>query len=117
MPKALPQQRLARSGDPRTSVEAARHASKASLKAVVAVERCMADGKPRIDEEIWGACRHRGYVSSLATIQHGRLALSEAGVLRETGRTRPTSYGSQSREWVFDWDRWDELEEELDGQD
>lgn len=94
----IPIIRRFRTGDPRTSVEAARRTAKASLTALQAVERVMADGLPRIDEEIWRQCRATGYVSSLATVQHGRLALSEAGILKDVG-TRNTSYGSPSRTW------------------
>jgi hypothetical protein len=92
-------ERLVRTTDPETSLLAAIKASKASRKAVAAVREVMTDGVPRIDEEIWQACRAAGFISSLATVQHGRLALSEAGVLTGTGVTRETSNGSPSREW------------------
>lgn len=61
----------------------------------------MQDGQPRIDQEIWQGCRSAGYLSSLSAVQHARLALSEAGILVETGRTRPTTDGTPSREWVL----------------
>ena len=91
--------RFARKTDPRTSVEAARKATKASIVAIRAVEKAMLDGKGRIDEEIWQRCRAQGYISSLATVQHGRLALSEAGVLIDTDTTRNTSNNSPSIIW------------------
>jgi hypothetical protein len=91
---------LVRNTDPDTSLAAAIRASKASRKAVAAVRIAMADGVARIDEEIWRACRASGYISSYDTVRHGRLALSEAGELAETGATRDRSDGSPSREWV-----------------
>jgi hypothetical protein len=91
--------RLARKTDPRTSVEAARKAAKASFLAVQAVERLMSDGCKRIDEEIWQGCREQGYISSLSTVQHGRLTLSEAGLLLDTGETRTTTDSAQSIVW------------------
>lgn len=94
--------RLHRSDNPGTSVEAAQKAAKASPKAVEAVARAMADGQARIDEEIREACLRQGYVASLATIQHGRLALSEAGLLVEAG-TGTTSNNARSRLWVAAW--------------
>ncbi len=96
----LPEERLSRRRDPKTSLAAARKASKASKVAVGWVAIVMSDEVPRIDGEIWEACRAAGYLSSLSTIQHGRLALSEAGLLKETGVTRRTKDGAQSREWV-----------------
>lgn len=101
MTNPIPVVRKHRKSDPRTSVEAARLAAKASLKAMQAVESVMQDGKARIDEEIWQACRQAGYISSFDTIRHGRLALSEAGVLTGTSGTRATANGAQSREWVL----------------
>jgi hypothetical protein len=50
----------------------------------------MQDGVERIDEEIWRDVRVRGFLRSLATIQHGRLALSESSILVDTGRVRDT---------------------------
>ncbi len=96
-----PPQHFVRPTDPETSLAAARRAAKASPLAVAAVRQVMADRRPRIDEEIRLACHSMGYVSSLATIQHGRLALSSAGFLRETGETRSTTNGMQSRVWVW----------------
>jgi hypothetical protein len=90
-----------RKTDPRTSVEAAIKAAKSSRKAFLAVEQLMTDGVARIDEEIWLECRNRGFISSLSTVQHARLALSEAGLLTETGTTRPTTLETPSREWVY----------------
>ncbi len=96
---ALPTYRLVRSDDLPTSVEAARKAAKASPAAVRAVEAAMADGVARNDEEIWLACRAQGYLRSAATVRHGRLALSEAGALVDTGETRATSDGAASVVW------------------
>ena len=96
----LPLDRLVRGTDPHTSLLAAQKASKASRKAIVAVAVAMNDGVIRIDEEVWATCRAQGYISSLSTVQHGRLALSEAGLLVETGATRHTRDGASSREWV-----------------
>jgi len=98
---ALETVRRARGDDPYTSIEAAIKASKASAEAVEAVAKAMLDGAARIDEEIWQACRDAGYETSFDTIRHGRLALSEAGYLGETGATRETSSGSRSREWKW----------------
>src|SRR5277367_1707744 len=99
MTEQLSLDRLVRETDPATSIEAAIKASKASRKAVAAVRSAMNDGTARIDEEIWQACRKAGYISSYATVRHGRLALSECGELVDTGATRKTSDGSPSREW------------------
>jgi len=96
---ALPVKRLARGDDAETSLLAAIKASKASRKAVEAVGRAMEDGAGRIDEEIWLTCRAMGYVSSYDTVRHGRLALSEAGILVETGETRLTRDNTPSRVW------------------
>lgn len=101
MTAPIPVERMSRTNDPRTSLEAARLAAKASALAVEAVEGLMKDGVGRIDEEIWTACRARGFLKSLPTIQHGRLALSEAGLIKATGKIRPTSNGAGSREWVW----------------
>lgn len=90
-----------RGADPRTSVEAARRAAKASLRAMWAVECLMRDHGKRIDEEICSGCRMRGYIASPETVRHGRLALSESGVVVATGATRRTSLGLPSREWVL----------------
>lgn len=95
----LPPKRLHRESDPETSVMAAIKASKASTKAVNAIARLMSDGVKRIDEEIWLDCKQAGYFASLATIQHGRLALSEAGLLEYTGETSKTINMGSSREW------------------
>jgi hypothetical protein len=105
MPEQLSIERLFRAEDPSTSLAAAIKASKASRKAVAAVQSVMCDGKARIDEEIWQACRSAGYISSYATVRHGRLALSEGGELVETGATRKTSDGSPSREWIASADK------------
>lgn len=97
----LPLRRLVRSGEAETSLLAAIKAAKASRRAVEAVSDVMADGTSRMDEEIWVACRSSGYICSLSTIQHGRLALSESRVLVPTGETRVTRDGMPSRVWVF----------------
>ena len=95
----LDEKRLARRGDPHTSLSAARKAAKAGRAATCAVIMVMADGISRIDEEIWWACRAGGYISSLDVIRHARFALSEAGCVEETGQTRRTKDNAPSREW------------------
>lgn len=105
VPAAVPPpvNRFVRPADPETSLESARRAAKASPQATAAVRQVMRDGIPRIDEEIRLACQRPGidYTASLATIQHGRLALSSAGFLVETGETRRTTNGMPSRVWVW----------------
>ena len=59
----------------------------------------MNDGQARIDHEIWIDCRARGYVTSIDTVRHGRLALSETGLIIETGETRTTPNGMPARVW------------------
>lgn len=88
-----------RSGDAYTSVIAAVRASHASTKAVAAVARLMNDGRSRIDYEIWQECRAHGYISSFATVRHGRLVFSDTKLIVETGETRPTPDGLPSRIW------------------
>ncbi len=95
IPLELP---FVRAADSETSVLAAQKAARASSRAIAAVRAVMADGAPRIAEE---ACRANGYVSSFDTVRHARVALSRAGVLVETGRTRETDAGASSREWVL----------------
>lgn len=90
---------LARRSDPETSVEAACKAARASKKAMAAVRKVMSDGVPRIDEEIWAACRAAGYISSFDAVRHGRRALSEARVILDTGERRNTESGAASRVW------------------
>jgi len=102
MISSLPIDRLVRATDLSTSLAAALRASKASSKCVRVVREVMADGHGRIDQEIWLACRdEKGYVTSLDTVQHGRLALYEAGVLKLTDETRTTSNGMPSSVWVW----------------
>jgi hypothetical protein len=93
-----PEQPFVRNGDPYTSVAAAMRAAAASPKAVAAVARLMNDGQPRIDHEIWSDCRP-AYIASIDTVRHGRLALSETGLIVETGETRITPNGMRSRVW------------------
>lgn len=88
-----------RNVDAYTSVIAAVRASHASTKAVAAVARLMNDGRDRIDFEIWQECRAHGYISSFATVRHGRLVFSDTKLLVETGETRPTPDGLPSRVW------------------
>jgi hypothetical protein len=88
-----------RNTDAYTSVIAAVRASHASTKAVAAVARLMNDGRTRIDYEIWQDCRAAGYISSFATVRHGRLVFSDTKLLVETGETRPTPDGLPSRVW------------------
>jgi hypothetical protein len=61
----------------------------------------MYDGVGRIDEEIWHACRERGYISSFSTVRHGRLTLSEVGLLIDTGQVRLTSDKAPSSVWQW----------------
>jgi hypothetical protein len=94
-----PEQPFVRATDPYTSVGAALRAAAASAKAVAAVARLMNDGQARIDHEIWLDCRAAGYVASIDTVRHGRLALSETGLIVETGETRITPNGMPARVW------------------
>lgn len=106
----LPINRLVRSTDLATSLAAAIKASKASVVCVREVHKVMADSEGRIDQEIWIACRDAGYVTSLDTIQHGRLALQEAGFIVATEETRSTSLGMPSTVW-----RWRDETADFDG--
>lgn len=90
---------LVREGDPATSYEAAIKAKRASRKAAQTIRAVMVDGIERIDEEIWLECRRLGMISSLAVVQHARLALSDSGLVVDTGGTRMTSQKSRSRIW------------------
>jgi hypothetical protein len=90
---------LFRSTDPHTSREAAIRAAKASRRAVEAVESLMADGAGRTDEELYLELRAGGFIASDGVVRHARKALSDCGVLVDTGVTRSTSLGSQSRVW------------------
>ncbi len=90
---------LVRKDDPETSLEAARRAVHASGKAIDAVQRVMGDGVDRIDEEIWHACRQTGFLRSLDTVRHARLALVRDGRLCKTGGTRRTTLRRPSRVW------------------
>ena len=95
----IAEERLVRSDDPATSLAAAIKATKASRTCIAAIQVVMEDGAGRIDHEISEACRANGYLSSLSTVHHGRLALSEAGWIKDTGETRETPDGCQSRVW------------------
>jgi len=95
----VPAHHLARTTDPETSLQAAIKAAKASAKAVEAVRQVMSDGIGRIDEEIWRACREAGYLSSSATVRHGRVALVRAGVLEDSGARRTTPDNANSVVW------------------
>ena len=94
-----PEQPFVRATDPYTSVGSAIRAAAASAKAVAAVARLMNDGQARIDHEIWLDCRVAGYVASVDTVRHGRLALSGPGLIVETGETRTTPNGMPARVW------------------
>ena len=79
---------------------AAAKAAKASRRAIRTIRvAVMSDGVERIDEEIWIEARKLGLISSLAVINHARLALSEAGILVDTGARRKTSEGCLARVW------------------
>jgi len=66
-------------------------------EAAAVVLAVMADGKPRIDEEI--VADSGEWSTRDGRIRHGRLALQDAGLIVETGKRRPTSNGGMSREW------------------
>lgn len=89
--------------DPSTSRDAAMQSVSASRESVEYAEQVMADGLPRIDEEIWQECRRRGFIGSLDAVEHGRRVLEITGLLVETGMKRKTSVGGMSREWVLHW--------------
>jgi len=88
-----------RGSDPDTSLAAAIKAARASKEATRAVFVAMSDGVPRIDQEIREACIRAGYVRSLSTIQHGRLALSNTGEILDTGLRDLTKDGEKSIIW------------------
>lgn len=92
-----------RNADPETSLAAMVKAAKASAEAVRRVRALMRDGKARTDEEIWRDLRtpigRDGYCRSQATIRHARVALSRAGMLRDTGERRATTDGGDSVVW------------------
>lgn len=99
---------LRRKADPVTSVRAAAKAAKASAEAVRAVAMLFrGTGWPPpgtygyTDEQVWQSLRELfDFKRSQATIRHARKALSDAGLLRDTGTTRPTSDGGESRVWT-----------------
>ncbi len=95
----IPLDRLVRDDDPETSILAAAKARKASRRSLKFIRAVMADGIERTDEEIWIECRKMGFVSSLAVVQHGRLALSETKMLVDTGARRKTSENAMARVW------------------
>lgn len=101
----IPERRMSRTGDPVTSIAAARKENHVSALVLETTALVMQDGIPRIDEEIWKACRARGLTHSESRIRHSRLALSEGGALLDTGQTRPTKDTGASRVWVChpDW--------------
>ena len=116
LPPALEEYRLARNGDPKTSIIAAQKASKASAKAIEAVAKVVQGEEGLLDEDIWQACRANGYFVTQDTIEHARLALAEAGFLRDTGHTRNTTNGSPARIWVWEGSKWwKKKEEEANG--
>jgi len=100
LPDGFDMHRLVRGSDPYTSLIAAQKATRTSCKAIENVARLMLDGKRRIDEDICRDCCGLGFRRTLSTIQHARLALSEAGYLVEVG-ARETSNGCKSREWIW----------------
>lgn len=92
--------RFVRATDPSTSIAAAVKASRASAGAVEHVRELMHDQVPRTDQEIRASLRARGIPGSLSLWQHARKALVDAAVLVDTGETRPTEDGCESRVWV-----------------
>lgn len=78
--------------------------TKASMPAVMAVRALMADGAPRIDQEIQAAVTvvaSRGKRPSLSLVQHARKALSDSGFLALHGQPKETLDGQPSRAWVW----------------
>jgi len=96
---SIHENQLARDSDPETSLWAAAKAAKASRRSIKYIRAVMADGLERTDEEIWTECRKLKFVSSLSVVQHGRLALSKAGLLLDTGGRRKTSENTLARVW------------------
>lgn len=92
---------LARRLDPVTSVRAAAKAAKASRAMVRGLAGLIVASSPwqSTDEEAWKLMRLDGTVSQ-STVRHARKALSDAGLLRDTGATRPTIDGGESRVWA-----------------
>lgn len=92
---------LARKLDPVTSVAAAAKAAKASHSMIRGLAGLIVASAPFqfTDEEAWRLMRLDGTISQ-STVRHARKALSEAGLLRDTGETRPTSDGGKSRVWA-----------------
>ncbi len=101
LPPGFAIKRLARSGSPSTSLEAAQKAHKSSAKAIYYVAQLMMDGVARIDVEIWIDCRTIGFRRTADTIRVARLALSESGHLVLTGIERLSFSGCKAREWVW----------------
>lgn len=95
------EQQFARITDPATSQAAGQGAEEAISDSVKWVKRVMADGKPRIDEEIFAVAEAAGFSKSFDRIRHGRLVLVKKGVLVFTGRTKPTNRRRQSQEWML----------------
>lgn len=81
--------------DPETSLFEARNVDSDETVAAV-VSEIMADGVPRMDEEIADA----QVKYSASRIRHGRLYLSKRGQLITTGVKRRTRDGGLSRVWV-----------------
>lgn len=92
---------LARASDPATSASAAREASVRLAKRASEVLHVMADGKPRIDEEIHAAMLARGYRVEMSSARHGRKVLQDRGIVVKTGVLRRTRYDRDSIEWVI----------------
>ena len=102
LPAGIPAHRRSRSGDPYTSALSAALALGSSQLSVYYVAMVMKTEQRLIDEELRNECARLGYVRTGDTIEHGRLALEEAGLIHPTGVTRLTSTGAPAREWVAD---------------
>lgn len=102
LPNSIPKHRLSRPGDPYTSALSAGAAHGRSRLAIYGVATVMKTRGKLIDEEVQVECAKLGYVRHLSTIEHGRLALQEVGLIRPTGISRPTKSGSPAQEWIAD---------------
>lgn len=57
-------------------------------------------GRTFTDDELAITCRAMGAPCSAGRIRHGRLELQRQGLIRDTGQTRPTEIGGESRVWI-----------------
>jgi len=96
-----PVDHLFRDGDRLTSVLGAAKAVKSSRVATKVVYAVMCDGVERHDEDIEAGCRDLKFERSKDVIQHARLALERAGILVDSGATKPTIQGGMATVWRF----------------